>query len=50
VAVLDQLPSVRPAPRIVIGGPGWGDEIPKPAIHVEDLVEACEEILRAVGA
>lgn len=50
VAVLDQLPSVRPAPRIVIGGPGWGDEIPKPATHVEDLVEACEEILRAVGA
>jgi len=50
LAVLDQLPNVRPAPRIVVGGPGWGDSIPKPAIHVEDLVEACEEILRAVGA
>jgi len=50
VAVLDQLPNVRPAPRIVIGGPGWGDSIPKPAVHVEDLVDACEEILRAVGA
>jgi len=50
VALLDQLPNVRPAPRILVGGPGWGEEIPKPAIHVEDLVEACEEILRAVGA
>ena len=49
-AALDQLPSIRPAPRVVIGGPGWGAPIPKSAVHVDDLVEACEEILRAVGA
>lgn len=47
---LDQLPSIRPAPRVVIGGPGWGAPTPKSAVHVDDLVEACEEILRAVGA
>jgi len=47
---LAELPSVRPAPRIVIGGPGWGSSNPKSAVYVEDLVEACEEIQRAVGA
>jgi hypothetical protein len=56
---LDQIPSIRPAPRIVIGGPGWATKsakeafekgsLQKSAVHVEDLVEACEEILRAVG-
>jgi hypothetical protein len=56
---LDQIPSIRPAPRIVIGGPGWATKsakeafekgsLQKNAVHVEDLVEACEEILRAVG-
>ena len=50
VEVIDQLPNIRPAPRIVIGGPGWGAGAPKSAVHVDDLVEACEEILRAVGA
>lgn len=48
--LLEQIPSIRPAPRVVIGGPGWGSKIPKSAVHVDDLVEACEEILRAVGA
>ncbi|MFZ9927469.1 MAG: MerR family transcriptional regulator, partial [Candidatus Nanopelagicaceae bacterium] len=48
--ILAELPSVRPAPRIVIGGPGWGSANPKSAIYVEDLLEACEEIQRAVGA
>jgi hypothetical protein len=48
--VLGQIPSIRPAPRIVLGGPGWGHEVPKPAVVASDLVEACEEIMRAVGA
>ncbi|MFM7359922.1 MAG: MerR family transcriptional regulator [Actinomycetota bacterium] len=60
LTALDQIPSIRPAPRVVIGGPGWGAAIAqdasnkgsfqKSAVHVDDLVEACEEILRAVGA
>ncbi len=59
LTALDQIPSIRPAPRVVIGGPGWGAAIAqdasdkgsfqKRAVHVDDLVEACEEILRAVG-
>lgn len=59
LTTLDQIPSIRPAPRVVIGGPGWGAAIAqdasnkgsfqKSAVHVDDLVEACEEILRAVG-
>lgn len=49
-AVLGQLPSIRPAPRIILGGPGWVKEIEKPAVFVDDLVEACDEIARALGA
>ncbi|MEY3704727.1 MAG: hypothetical protein RLY29_99 [Actinomycetota bacterium] len=50
LAVLGQLPTIRPAPRIIVGGPGWGTQVEKPAVLVDDLVEACEEVLRAVGA
>ncbi|NCV78876.1 MAG: hypothetical protein EBW18_07600 [Burkholderiaceae bacterium] len=48
--VLGEIPSIRPAPRIVLGGPGWKREEIKPAVLVDDLLEACEEIARAVGA
>jgi len=48
--LLTELPSIRPAPRIVLGGPGWSRNVAKPAVLVEDLLEACEEISRAVGA
>ena len=47
---ISEIPSIRPAPRIVLGGPGWGNSVTKPAVLVEDLVDACEEIMRAVGA
>jgi DNA-binding transcriptional MerR regulator len=43
------IPSVRPAPRIIIGGPGWGIDSDCPVAHVNDLSEACAEIERAVG-
>ena len=48
--LLAELPSIRPTPRIVLGGPGWSRNVAKPAVLVEDLLEACEEISRAVGA
>jgi len=48
--ILAELPNVRPAPRIVIGGRGWRTSDPQSAVYVEGLVEACEEIQRAVGA
>jgi DNA-binding transcriptional MerR regulator len=47
---LSQLPTIRPAPRIVLGGPGWAKESAKSSIVVDDLLDACEEIMRAVGA
>jgi len=47
---LEKLPVLRPAPRIVLAGPGWlGREIPK-ATLCEDLTSVLEEIRQAVGA
>ena len=48
--LLAELPNIRPAPRIVLGGPGWSKNAAKSAVLVVDLIEACEEISRAVGA
>lgn len=44
-----ELPAVRPAPRIVLGGPGWDRDAYSGAVMVEDLSQACLEIERAVG-
>jgi len=44
-----ELPVVRPAPRILIGGPGWNRDSHEGVILVEDLSEACLEIERAIG-
>ncbi len=43
------LPQIRPAPRIILGGPGWEAVDCSDAIHVVGLGNACEEIQRAVG-
>lgn len=43
------LPLVRPAPRIVLGGPGWEADECSDATLVLGLGNACEEISRAVG-
>jgi methanogenic corrinoid protein MtbC1 len=43
------MPAVRPAPRIVLGGPGWDRETSAGVVLVEDLSQACLEIERAVG-
>ena len=48
--VIGEIPNIRPAPRIVLGGPGWNRNQVKPAVLVDDLLKACEEISRAVGA
>ena len=48
--VLGEIPSIRPAPRVVLGGPGWDRKEVKSAVLVDDLLDACEEIMRAVGA
>jgi len=43
------LPSIRPAPRILLGGPGWTSEECYGATVVLSIGEAREEIASAVG-
>ena len=45
----NSLPAIRPAPRIILGGPGWEGIDCSDATHVVGLGNACEEIQRAVG-
>jgi hypothetical protein len=58
VTLLADIPSIRPTPRIVLGGPGWfrdGVAIPSSTpsklkvVHVEDLPKAVSEIMYAIG-
>ena len=44
------LPAVRPAPRILLGGPGWRESDCENMTKTPDLNFACEEITRAIGA
>jgi len=44
------LPSVRPAPRVIIGGPGWNPDKCQNAHFVGSLALAVDEIALAVGA
>lgn len=44
------IPAMRPAPRILLGGPGWDSAECEGVVLVTDLSQACEEISRAVGA
>ena len=43
------LPVVRPAPRVIVGGPGWIRETCADVVVAQDLTHACAEIERAVG-
>jgi MerR family transcriptional regulator, light-induced transcriptional regulator len=44
-----ELPAVRPAPRVIVGGPGWNRETCEDVVVAQDLTHACDEIERAVG-
>jgi MerR family transcriptional regulator, light-induced transcriptional regulator len=47
--LIERLPALRPAPRIVLGGPGWrGVEIPGGVAYVDDLGAAVERLREAV--
>ena len=48
-AYFTDLPQIRPAPRIILGGPGWEAIDCSQATHVLGIGNACEEIKRAVG-
>lgn len=44
------LPAIRPAPRVIIGGPGWDSIQSDSVVRAEGLDHACNEILQALGA
>jgi DNA-binding transcriptional MerR regulator len=44
------IPAIRPAPRIVVGGPGWDSVQCDEVIRAEGLEHACEQISQAIGA
>jgi DNA-binding transcriptional MerR regulator len=44
------IPAIRPAPRIVVGGPGWDAIACDEVIRAEGLEHACEQISQALGA
>ena len=46
---LKTLPTVRPAPRIILGGPGWTPAESEGAYLAQDLMAACREISSALG-
>ena len=45
----NQIPAIRPMPRVVLGGPGWNLDECKDVIVVQDISDAVAEIERAVG-
>jgi DNA-binding transcriptional MerR regulator len=45
-----EIPSIRPAPRILVGGPGWDADECASVIRAEGLEHACDEITQAIGA
>ena len=49
IDVLNSLPVVRPAPRVILGGPGWAGFDCRGAFLAEDLASACREISLALG-
>jgi hypothetical protein len=46
----ENIPKVRPAPRVVLGGPGWNRDQCTEVAFAEDLALACSEIKQAIGA
>ena len=45
----NELPVVRPAPRVIVGGPGWDRETCADVVVAQDLTHACAEIEGALG-
>jgi MerR family transcriptional regulator, light-induced transcriptional regulator len=45
-----EIPAIRPAPRVVVGGPGWDSVTCDDVIRAEGLEHACDEIAQALGA
>jgi len=44
-----EIPSIRPAPRVILGGPGWDLDECTDVVVAHDLTQACAEIEGALG-
>ena len=44
------IPAIRPAPRFILGGPGWDRDECADVAFADDLTLACEQIKQALGA
>ena len=47
---IQDIPAIRPAPRIILGGPGWAKITCENAVVASGIESACDEIAQAVGA
>jgi MerR family transcriptional regulator, light-induced transcriptional regulator len=45
-----EIPSIRPAPRVILGGPGWDEVDCTSVTRADGLGHACEQIEQALGA
>lgn len=45
----NDIPAIRPMPRVVLGGPGWNQNECNEVVVVQDITGAVAEIERAVG-
>jgi DNA-binding transcriptional MerR regulator len=50
VKFFQDLPKVRPAPKVILGGPGWNTENIGQSVMATNLQGACDEIEQAIGA
>lgn len=48
-SAMSALPALRPAPRLILGGPGWQPDKVVGATVVENLHEACELVGSTIG-
>lgn len=48
-APLSALPSLRPTARVVVGGPGWWDGLPKGVTRVSTLDAAVSQVMHALA-
>lgn len=48
VEVLAELARVRPAPRVLVGGPGWGRSVPASVTAVDSLSDAVEHVVASL--
>jgi MerR family transcriptional regulator, light-induced transcriptional regulator len=47
---LNALPVLRPAPTLIVAGPGWSDPLPAGVSRAQDLIDAVTQLARAAGA